>query len=470
MKRRHFLSTAGSAVGLSALAPRLALAAAPAGPRVLEARQATAPLMGAAAPPTAVWAYDGRVPGPVIRAKQGEELHLRFENRLGQPSTIHWHGIRIDNAMDGVAGLTQAAVPPGESFDYVFTPPDAGTFWYHPHNRTWEQMARGLYGLLIVEETEAPAVDRDLALAFDDWRLGEDGQIDEASLGHLRDWSHAGRLGNWLTVNGVSQPEIALRKGERLRLRLANCCNARVLSLRLDGHAAWLVALDGQPIAPYQPEDGVVTLAPAQRADLIVDAVLEPGARPAILEVGGDYAVETAVLAYRPEVVAREAPLPPPAALPDNPLPRALDLGSALRRELLMEGGAMGRMAGARHKGRQMGMRELVGQGMVWAFNGTAGMTEAPLLRVERGRTAVIEMINDTAWPHALHLHGHHFRVVERDGRALSGEPWRDTVLLQRGEKASIAFLADNPGKWMLHCHMLEHQAAGMATWIEVAG
>ena len=297
MDRRHFLTTVGTALGVSALAPRLSTAEASAAVKVLEARAATAPLMGDEAPPTAVWAYDGRVPGPVIRARQGEKLRLRFENQLEQPSTIHWHGLRIDNAMDGVAGLTQAAVRPGESFDYVFTPPDAGTFWYHPHNRTWEQMARGLYGLLIVEEPEAPAVDRDLALAFDDWRLDRDGQIDEASLGRMRDWAHAGRLGNWLTVNGVSQPEIALRKGERLRLRLANCCNARVLSLRLDGHAAWLVALDGQPIAPYQPADGVVTLAPAQRADLIVDAVLGPGARTAILEVGGAHAVETAFLA-----------------------------------------------------------------------------------------------------------------------------------------------------------------------------
>ncbi len=470
MNRRHFLSTAGSALGLAALTPRPGTAVGSPAPRVLEARAATAPLMGDAAPPAAVWGYDGRVPGPVIRTKQSEKLHLRFENRLEQPSTVHWHGIRIDNAMDGVAGLTQAAVPPGESFDYVFTPPDAGTFWYHPHNRTWEQMARGLYGLLIVEESEPPAVDRDLALAFDDWRLGEDGQIDEASLGHMRDWSHAGRLGNWLTVNGVSQPEIPLRQGERLRLRLANCCNARVLSLRLDGHAAWLMALDGQPITPYQPDDGVITLAPAQRADLIVDAVLAPGARPAILEVSGAYALEAAYLSYRPDEVLREAPLPPPAALPDNPLPSSLDLGGALRQELLMEGGAMGRMAGARHKGQQMGMRELVDQGMVWAFNGTAGMTETPLLRVERGRTAVIEMINDTAWPHALHLHGHHFRVVERNGEARSEEPWRDTLLLERDEKAGIAFLADNPGKWMLHCHMLEHQAAGMATWVEVLG
>ena len=469
MKRRAFLSAAGSALVLSTLAPRLAGGASRPSIQVLEARAAKAPLMNDAAP-AAVWGYDGQVPGPILRARQGEMLHVRFENRLEQASTIHWHGIRIDNAMDGVAGLTQPAVPPGEGFDYVFTPPDAGTYWYHPHSRTWEQMARGLYGLLIVEEAEPPAVDRDVALVFDDWRLTDDGQIDEASLGSMRDWSHAGRLGNWLTVNGVSQPEVFLRRGERLRLRLANCSNARVLSLRLDGHAAWLVALDGQPVAPYQPEDGVITLAPAQRADLIVDAILGPGARTAVLEVSGDHAVETAFLTYRPDAPVRETALPPPRALPANPLPRTMDLGTALRQDLLMEGGAMGRMAGARHKGRQMGMRELVDQGLAWAFNGTAGMTDTPLLSVERGRSVVLDMINDTAWPHAMHLHGHHFRVIERDGEPQAETPWRDTVLLARGERVALAFPAENPGKWMLHCHMLEHQAAGMATWIEVLG
>ncbi len=459
----------GSALALGAVSTALPAGPAMSKPVVLRAAPARAALLNQETQ-AAVWAYGGSTPGPVLRVRQGEDFQIRFENGLEQPSTVHWHGIRIDNAMDGVAGLTQEAVPPGGHFDYAFTPPDAGTYWYHPHSRTWEQMARGLYGLLIVEEAQAPAVDRDLALVFDDWRLTDEGQIDEASFGAMRDWSHAGRLGNWLTVNGVSQPEVPLQSGERLRLRLANCCNARVLSLRLDGHAAWLMALDGQPVPPTQPADGVITLAPAQRADLIVDAGLGPGARSPILEVSGDYAVETAYLAYQPGRAESAAHTPEPEALPANPLPKQLELAEALRQGLLMEGGAMGRMAGARHKGKDLSLRDLVGQGQAWALNGTAGLPETPLLRARRGRTVVIDMLNDTAWPHAMHLHGHHFRVIERNGEAQADTPWRDTFLMERDERTAIAFVADNPGKWMLHCHMLEHQAAGMATWIEVLG
>ena len=469
MLRRQFLTMTASALALGGLSAALPAGSAAAKPIVLRAAPARAALLDKTKQ-AAVWAYGGTTPGPTLRVRQGDRLQVRFENGLEQPSTVHWHGIRLDNAMDGVAGLTQEAVPPGDHFDYAFTAPDAGTYWYHPHSRTWEQMARGLYGLLIVEEAEPPTVDRDLALVFDDWRLTDEGQIHEASLGAMRDWSHAGRLGNWLTVNGASQPEIPLRAGERLRLRLANCCNARVLQLRLDGHAAWLMALDGQPVPPTQPDDGVITLAPAQRADLIVDAGLGPGARSPILEVSGEYAVETAYLAYQPGRAGGTARAPEPSPLPANPLPTKLELPGALRQGLLMEGGAMGRMAGARHKGEDLGMRDLVGQGMAWALNGTAGMPETPLLRAGRGRTVVIDMLNETAWPHAMHLHGHHFRVIERNGEAQADTPWRDTVLMERDERIAIAFVADNPGKWMLHCHMLEHQAAGMSTWIEVLG
>ncbi len=425
--------------------------------------------MGDEAPAAAVWAYDGRVPGPVIRARQGEPLRLRFENGLPQPSTIHWHGIRIDNAMDGVAGLTQDVVAPGEAFDYVFTPPDAGTYWYHPHNRSWEQVARGLYGLLIVEERKPPRVDQDLVFVADDWRLTEDGQIHEASLGHMRDWSHAGRLGNWLTVNGVSQPRFRVRSGERIRLRLANCANARVLHFVFEDHEPKLIALDGQPLAaPRNLDDGRVVLAPGQRADLVIDMHLDPGAKAGIMEVSNAGPVEVARFIYHASEIARSGPQPPPSPLPANPLPQELDLEGAQRVEVVMEGGAMGRMSGARHRGKQLSMRELVSAGQVWALNGTAGMTEKPLLKIRRGQVAILDLINETAWPHAMHLHGHHFREVERNGQRLKEAPWRDTVLLDIEERAAIAFLADNPGKWMFHCHMLEHQAGGMTTWVEV--
>jgi len=145
--------------------------------------------------------------------RQGETVRVRLENDLPQPTTIHWHGIRIDNAMDGVAGLTQPAVEPGGSFDYAFKVPDAGTFWYHPHNLSWEQVARGLYGPLIVDEPDPPEVDQDIALVFDDWRLDETGQIHEASFAAMMDWSHAGRLGNVLTINGQDLMDVPVVAG-----------------------------------------------------------------------------------------------------------------------------------------------------------------------------------------------------------------------------------------------------------------
>ena len=440
-------------------------------PRALTAGPGEALLLEQGQPKTRTWLYDGVSPGPVIRARQGEAVNVRLVNSLPQPTTIHWHGIRIDNAMDGVAHLTQAAVPPGESFDYRFTVPDAGTFWYHPHNRSWEQVARGLYGLLIVEEPRNVEVDQDVAIVADDWRLGDDGQIDEASFGHMMDWSHAGRLGNTLTLNGQDVLDIPVKSGERVRLRLCNTCNARVLELRIEDHQVWLMALDGQPVAPRELPDGYVRLAPGERADVVLDAFpdgLEPGKTAAITEVSGGQRLVAGRLILN-GIIMRLAPLPvPPHSLPANPLSTTLDLANAQAVDLLMEGGAMGAMAQAMHNGQMMDMRGLVGEGMVWALNGVAGMTDTPLFSAPRGKTVTVTLRNDTQWPHAMHFHGHHFKVLERDGVATNSDAWKDTVLIDPQKTAKIAFVADNPGKWMIHCHMLEHQAGGMTTWFAV--
>jgi FtsP/CotA-like multicopper oxidase with cupredoxin domain len=133
-----------------------------------------------------------------------------------------------------------------------------------------------------------------------------------------------------------------------------------------------------------------------------------------------------------------------------------------------MEGGAMGSLAQAMHEGEMKDIRSLVGEGMAWSLNGVAGMPEAPLFTAARGRTIAVDLRNDTRWPHAIHLHGHHFRVLERDGQPAEMEAWKDTVLLDPQKRAKIAFVADNPGKWMIHCHMLEHQASGMTSWFVV--
>lgn len=438
---------------------------------VLAAERASLVLLEKPARVTPVWAYGGSVPGPELRVRRGEAFTVRLENRLSQPTSVHWHGIRIDNAMDGVAGLTQDAVPPGGTFDYSFSAPDAGTFWYHPHFRSWEQLARGLYGLLIVEEDEPPAVDRDVAWIADDWRLEVTGLIDERSFGSMRDASHQGRLGNWLTVNGLTEPQIPVRAGERIRLRCVNVANARVMAFDFDRQKLRpsIVAVDGQPVAPREPDRRGLELAPGQRTDLIVDVLEAPGGRIPVYEVSTRERIESAAFKVEDAPPLRSRPLTESVSLPANPLARDLPLEDAQAIPMLMEGGAMGGLGEASYKGKMLDIRSLVAEGKVWSFNGIVGMPDQPLATVSRGRTAVIDMINRTAWPHAMHLHGHHFRVVERDGKAVTDAPWRDTVLVARQEKVRIAFIADNPGKWLFHCHMLEHQAAGMVTWIVVA-
>ncbi len=457
--RRQFLAASASAATLSVSGVSRVSAALSGGPILLEARPGKANLLETSDAETAIWGYDGRVPGPVLRARQGGEVWVRFRNKLSQPTTIHWHGIRIANAMDGVAGLTQDPVPPGETFDYRFTVPDAGTFWYHPHNRSWEQVARGLYGALIVEEHDAPDVDQDLIVIADDWRLEEDGRIHEASFGSIRDRAHAGRLGNILAINGQPLAEFRVRSGERLRLRLINTCNARVLALRFEDLKPQVLAIDGQPVSPHPLRNEVATLAPGQRVDLFILMTGAPGATQAITEVSQSRLV-AARFVYGPDEALPANPATP--RLASNGIPEP-DMGAAKKVDLVMTGGAMGRVDQIVHKGQTFGIRELVREhGLVWAFNGVAGMPGTPLFTAKRGQTVAVRMVNDTRWPHAMHFHGHHFREADADAA------WRDTLLMEANETRTVYFVADNPGKWMLHCHMLEHQAGGMATWFEV--
>ena len=461
--RREFLHRAGSA----ALLCQTGAWAFPAHADdrrgvVLHARPGTARLAPADYPETPIWGYDGRVPGPIIRVRQGERVARRFVNGLPQPSAVHWHGIRIENSMDGVPELTQPVVQPGAEFLYDFAPPDAGTYWYHSHHRTFEQMARGLYGILVVEEPEPPVVDREEVLVLDDWRLADDASIHD-SFGSLHDWAHAGRIGNWITVNGESAWSRETSRHERLRLRLVNAANARIFSLALKRLEGWVVALDGQPL-PAPRAAGPLVLAPGQRVDLIVDATAGEGEEGLLVYRGREQDFTLASFTFRGQ--AREARLPAPQPLPPNPVPALGDLSQARRETLRMDGGAMGRMRQAMLDGRMMGVRELAGQGKVWAFNGLAEMPDAPLLTASRGETVRLAMVNDSAWPHAMHLHGHHFRAIASDGAA---GPLRDTLLLDRGETAEIAFVADNPGDWLLHCHMPGHSFSGMKTWFRVA-
>jgi FtsP/CotA-like multicopper oxidase with cupredoxin domain len=458
--RRHFIKAGAACVVAGAcLGPGSAAARQPSFRLVAshgEARFSKEQKM-----PARVMHYNQSIPGPVIRIPQGRESVIVFENAIDEASSVHWHGLRIDNAMDGVPGVTQEPVQPGETFEYRLTPPDAGTYWYHTHQRSWAQMALGLAGVLIVEEENPPRVDRDLVFAIDDWRLDADWQPDRQSLGAIHDWAHGGRTGNVITVNGQTGTVFPVARGERVRLRLVNIANARVMDLLFNEPGISVIAIDGQPVEPFEPADGRIVLAPGQRTDLVVDMRSNPGQSSLIELVIGEYAYEVARFAYA-DTPLRERPLDSPLRLEPNPMQRLRLPNEFMHVPMLMQGGAMGRMQSAVLDGREMGMRELVQNRKMWAINGIAGMPEQPLFSVERGTAISLDVDNDNAWPHAMHLHGHHF-IYHR-----TPEFWRDTALFARGERGSMRFVADNPGKWLVHCHMVEHMAGGMLTWFEV--
>src|SRR5689334_10449891 len=211
----------------------------------ITAAPAAAPLRGDGRANTEVWAYDGTIPGPVLRIGQGEQTRVVIENKLSEDTTVHWHGIRLPIGMDGVPGISQAPIKPGEYFTYDFSPPDAGTFWYHPHKNSLQQLGRGLSGVLIVEERLPPAVDRDLVWLLADWRLDDDGRIADG-FGSAMDAMMSGRVGNLITLNGRHSRGEAAKAGERVRLRLINGALARIMALRFEGHRPVVVAFDGQ--------------------------------------------------------------------------------------------------------------------------------------------------------------------------------------------------------------------------------
>lgn len=452
MPTRRDVLTGLAAVALTA---RPLGAAAPLDLRAAAGRAQLAPEGYA---PTPVWCFDGTVPGPEIRLPQGARLVRRLVNDLPVPTSVHWHGIRIDNAMDGVSGLTQEPVPPGGSFLYDFALPDAGTYWYHSHTSSMEQVDRGLAAPLIVEEAEGPDVDADLVLMLDDWRLDPE-TVEIAPFGNLHDLSHGGRFGNLVTVNGRFESRTPTRSGARLRLRLVNAANARIFACALQGMEGWIVALDGMPLETPELVAAPLTLAPAQRVDLIVDVTAETGSEAGLVSVERDGAYMLA--AFPVQGSAARTRRPAPAALPPNPVPAAGDPAAAPLTTVRMRG-----LPSAEHEGVRLEPRELMERGLFWALSGTAGRPERPILDAARGEVHRLALVNDTAFPHGMHLHGHHFRALGPDG---TPGPLRDTLLVEAGQTQQVVFVADNPGKWLLHCHMLGHALAGMTTWLRVS-
>ncbi|NRA89345.1 MAG: multicopper oxidase domain-containing protein, partial [Rhizobiales bacterium] len=371
----------------------------------------------------------------------------------------------IINIMDCVSGLTQDAVFPGEEINYKFTVPDAGSFLYHAHNMSWNQVARGLYGALIVDES-TPVFDKqhDITFMIDDWQIDNQGRLNTASLGNMMEWAHGGRIGNLITVNGKYLPQIELNENENYRIRIINVANSRVLAINPNEIGAKVIAYDGQSLnSPRKLDYAPLLLGPAQRVDLL----LKPqSTKPIdIINYGDRKPIKIANFNIKPTSKPKLSKI----ILISNNLPEPV-INNAFKFAIKIQGGAMSSMMSAPiYKGKKMSMMDRMKTKQVWALNGVANLADEPMFDVKKGETIILDFENDTSFIHAMHLHGHHFKILTRNGDEDKEQPWKDTFLVGPNSTTKIAFVADNPGKWLLHCHMLEHAAGGMNTWFNVA-
>ena len=419
---------------------------------------------------TPVWCFDGRATPPVIRVKLGQPVRLLLKNDTDKPLSLHWHGVRNVNAMDGVGGVTQAPVMPGGEFLYEFTPPDAGTSLIRPLvvGGSSEPSGRGLAGLLIVEEAKPPVVDADIGLLVQDWRLEPDGTL--MPFGQTSFAAASGRLGNAVTVNGGVIPQtVEARPGSRVRLRLANGCSARTTRLRFEGVKVYVSAVDGQPTDTFEPLRATLPFPPGTRYDLMIDLPEEEGATASVVALIGQGLTLASVTTKGAKLGLARPPIGPIGE--NKKLPAEVKLQNALRRDIVITGGAFVPKDTPKEAPKDKPAPEPAYTGdprKVWLVNGTSATTGlAPIFSVKRGQVVVLALRNDTAFPQSLHLHGHCFRLLHPldDG----WEPyWLDTFQLLEGRTARIAFLADNPGRWLLSATVLERFDTGLWTMFEV--
>jgi FtsP/CotA-like multicopper oxidase with cupredoxin domain len=376
--------------------------------------------------------FDGRAPGPELRMQQGDLVEVTLMNRDVEPGvTIHWHGVDLPNAEDGVAGVTQDAVLPGASHRYRFRAEQHGTFWYHSHESSSTQVDRGLFGALVIEPRQSQTTEK----------------LDLTVVSHVFDGTD--------TINGAPGAQHrTVAPGTDVRLRLVNTDDNPKRFL-LWGTPFRVLAIDGTDLNEPTPlERTTLELAAGGRYD--VGFTMPDG--PVALRVEG-----TPTLLALSRDGRTVAPTEQRETTPFDPLgygqpsTTPFDAQSTFQRRFRLE------------IGRKPGF--LDGKpGMQWTINGGI-YPDVPMLMVERGDLVLLEIVNSTSKVHPMHLHGHHALVLSRDGRQMTGSPWwTDTLDVRPGERYELAFRADNPGLWMEHCHNLGHAAAGLTMHLGYVG
>ncbi|RYE76117.1 MAG: multicopper oxidase family protein, partial [Myxococcales bacterium] len=400
---------------------------------------------------TAVWTYNDRLPGPLLHARVGDRVIVHFTNNLPESTIIHWHGLRISDQMDG-SPRVQDPIEPGESFTYDFVVPDAGTYWYHTHLHQIQQFERGLYGALVVHEAEPPQFTAERIIVVDDIRLDTKNQVG-AFLTSGPDIGR-GRVGNRLLINGSTKPmKVTLARGAVERWRVVLATNALSLKLRTVGAKTRVIGTDGGFLpAPFDLE--TVQMAPGQRYDLEVradDAATEVDLEGLILALDANDNVIEQPFPFVQASVAGEVPVVEPV-YPAVPMP-GVDMG-AKKVNWKLSGG-------------------VVGGKVQFTINGVTGVQEGHdhvvLDTFTRGEPVQITLSSSVSPEHPFHLHGQFFQIIKRGGKLVTDEPGlRDTVLVQGAQSVTIQTYFDNPGRWMVHCHIGEHSEMGMMADVEV--
>jgi FtsP/CotA-like multicopper oxidase with cupredoxin domain len=438
--------------------------------------------------------YNGQVPGPEIRAREGERLRVVLKNALAEPTTIHWHGVDVPNAMDGVPGVTQKPVQPGEAFVYEFEARPAGTRWYHTHFQEHRQMDLGLVAPLIIEPAtpEPSAYDREATLVLDDWATGAGpalpstaagtaggrGNVGGMMSGMMRGRGMGDMMGgrgmggmmrgmgrgahepayDTMTINGKAYPAtepLRVRRGERLRLRIINASAEHTHVARLAGHRLAVTHTDGNPLATPVEVDAL-PIAPSERYDVIVTAD-RPGAWSlSCLQPGHAAAGERMAVLYDGHERA-------------EPVLSSTDLAGLWLWEY---GFGRGRNILRAPSGATRTFTLTLSGGMMdsdaWTINGKIYPQTEPL-RLARGDLARVTFRNMSPEAHPMHLHGQSFRVVALNGVRYAEPIVKDVVDVEAHMgSAVIEFTAHNPGDWFLHCHKPMHMEGGMIVLAKV--
>lgn len=441
-----------------------------------------------------MYAYDGQIPGPQLELIQGSTVTVRFRNQTDLPSSIHWHGLRLDNASDGVPGLTQQPVPPGGEFVYRVHAPDAGLFWYHPHHRSDVAQDLGLAGTIVVRNrAEARAGGRHAYLMLDDLLVGDEGPVPygrEAATHALM-----GRFGNVLLVNGAENWSLRARTGELVRLHLTNAAGARTFNLSLENAELQVVGSDAGTYSGPRAAESVM-VAPSERY-VVETRFARPGTYALVNRVRGIDRmtgrffgeVDTLGLVTvtgRPVRGVGPRPRSQPDSLgkrvrsfqgrtPDRVILltlRTRNLPFALVQALRLDTAFVQPVEWISTM-PMMDWLSTTGQ-VAWTLRDSASGAEGMALdwRVPRGKPLIVRLVNDKhvlhPMGHPIHLHGQRFVLLARNGVPNADPVWKDTVLVPAGGTVDLLVDTTNPGRWMLHCHIAEHLESGMHTVLTI--